>query len=404
MKGVRFGGVITTKNTKIVTHYSQLTGSLSSDIVYIIDGIIDMIDNSIIVPQGGLNIQGLGFGISCLLSTEDNFTLFIDDGVFAGDLFLDHIEFDISGTSSKVFDLDNDENFNAVECTTVNFLNCQSLGVLNNYRQGLWTNVALIGCVDGLEMGGVWSGGFASLTAIVVGGVSPTFTGTIFKAGAGLTIGGRFRSDMNAEGMASSGTFCDFSPANIINNGRFQMVSVSVPPDSNSFPNMPESDPKARFRICDGTPNTYVGGQWKISTEVATTINTINVIEKVAGTTTYTDLQHFTDGGGNNSLTYVGTQEIGVNMYMDVSFTGSNNNELILVARHWIAATSSYVDLSETGPFTLNAAGRSAPVSLHSFCEFNNNDRFEVWVKNITGSGNVTAKIAGIVSLSERSS
>lgn len=93
-------------------------------------------------------------------------------------------------------------------------------------------------------------------------------------------------------------------------------------------------------------------------------------------------------------------------MDIDLSFSGPNNNQLVVVARHWIDATSSYAspDLAETGPFTLNNAGRSAPISLHSFCQFNNNDRFEVWVKNLTGTGNVTAQLEGIVSIGERSS
>lgn len=403
MKGYEFGGVITPREAKIVTHYSQLMGALRSDIVYIIDGLIDMGSNSIIVPQGGLNVQGLGFGVSCLLSSENNFTLFIDDGVFSGNLFLDHVEINISGTGSQVFDLDNDGNSHAVECTTVNFLNCVSLGVLRNYRQGLWLNVALLGCIDGLEMVGVWAGGFASLTAIIVGGPSPSFTGTLFKAGAGLTIGGRFRSDMNAEGLAVGGEFCDFAPANILNSGRFQMTNVSVPVGSDAFPNMPEGDVKARFRNCDGVDNTYIGGQYKFTTEVATAIATQDVFVKIAGVTTYTDLQHFT-GAVDNATKYIGDQVIGTTMLADLSFSGPNNNELVLMSRHWVDAISDYVDLAESGKFTLGGAGRSEPISLHSFCKFSINDRFELWVKNTSGTGNVTAKLGGIVSISERSS
>ena len=394
-------------NEVIVQQASDLSGTLASDTVYLIDGSIDMGSQSITVPQGGLHMEGLGFGVSTLLSTENNYTMFIDDGVFSGDLFINDMDINLSGTGTKLWDLDNDENLSAVECTFVNFLNLKDLGSLTKYRQGLWFNVAFINCVSGVELIGPMAGGFRATTCIIVqAGPSPTFTGTMFKAGAGLTMAGRFLTDFNAEAIADAGTFCDFAPSNIVNNGRFQVSGFSVNPNSNSFPNMPASDVKARFRICDGTANTYIGGQWKISAEAATTINTVGVIEKVAGTTVYTDLQHFSDGGGNNTITYIGSQEIGTNMQMDLSFTGPNNDQLVLVARHWIAATSSYAapDLAETGPFTLGIAGRSEPISLHSFCAFNNNDRFELWVKNLTSTGNVTAKLEGIVSIGERSS
>ena len=392
-------------NEIIVQQASDLAGTLDSSANYLIDGVVDMGSQSITVPQGGLQVHGLGFGTSKLISTENNYTMFVDDGVYSGDLFLTNLDVEVSGTSSKVWDLDNNENGQAVECISVNFLNCVDLGSLDSFRQFLWSNVALINCVDGVEFIGVWSGGMRATTAIIVqAGVTATFTGTLFKAGAGLTINGRFLTDFNAEDIADAGTFCDFAPANIIQNSRFQVAGLSINPSSNSFPNMPASSVKARFRNCDGTPNTYVGGQWTVTTETATTITTQDVAVKVAGTTTYTDLQHFTDGGGNNSLTYIGTQAIGVQQQIDLSFTGPNNNELTLTSKHWVAATSSYVDLAVTGPFTLNGAGRGEPISLHSFCTFNTNDRFEVWVTNTSSTGNVTAKNGGIISITERSS
>ena len=390
-------------NEIIVQQASDLAGVLSSGMDYLVDGVVDMGSQSITVPQGGLHISGLTPGVGKLISTENNYTMFVDDGVFSGDFIATGVDFEVTGTSSKVWDLDNDENNGAIEFVECNFLRCTTLGPVASYRQGLFNNVGFIDCVDGLEMIGTWAGGWASLTAIIVKTVSPSFTGTLFKAGAGLLIQGRFRSDMNAEGL-NGGLFCDFAPANIETNGRFQMTGVSVPPDTVAFPNMPASDPKARYRVCDGTPNTYVGGQWTVTTATPTTITTQDVAVKVAGTSTYTDLQHFTDGGGNNSLTYIGDQIIGVQQQIDISFTGSNNNELILTARHWIAATSSYIDLAKTGKFTLGLAGRGAPVALHSFCTFEKNDRFEIWVTNTTSSSDVTASLDGIISISERSS
>ena len=75
-----------------------------------------------------------------------------------------------------------------------------------------------------------------------------------------------------------------------------------------------------------------------------------------------------------------------------------------MISRHWVDSTSSYIDLSESGPVTMNAAGRAEGVLVHAFCTFNLNDRYEIWVENQSGTGNVTAKLGGIVSINERPS
>lgn len=52
----------------------------------------------------------------------------------------------------------------------------------------------------------------------------------------------------------------------------------------------------------------------------------------------------------------------------------------------------------------MNAGGRAENVGLHAFCDFDQNDRLEVWVENQTAANDVTAKLGGIISINERSS
>jgi len=385
-----------------ITNPLQLCGELESDKVYIIDGTIDMGDKQITVPQGGLVIYGLDLAVSGLTTSENNHTLFIDDGVFSGDLFLRDMFVTVSGTSSQVFDLDNAENGSAVECTMFNFVGCTSLGTLSNYRQGLWDDFALVACADGLTMDGTWSGGFAILTTIVVEAGTP-FTGTILKAGGSLVVNGSIRSDMNALQIDDSGAISDLAPANVANDNEFRMNGVRCNPNATPFPNMPASNVKAKFSNCVGFRNTYVGGQYEITTEAATNINTISVPEKVAGTTTYTDMNHFSNTT-DNAFVSDGSNQIGTQMQLHLSFTGPNNDEILIIARHWVDSMSAYVDLSTTGPVTMGIASRPVPVSLQAFCDFDQNDRFEVWVQNNTSTGNITAKEGGIASITERPS
>ena len=385
-------------NAIYVHDAATLTGTLESGKVYVIDGVIDIGSDSINVPEGGLVLQGLGFGVSKITTSENNATIFSYGGSYSGDLFIHDLEIEATGTGSKVFDLDNNGNSGAVECVGTNFLNCKSLGTLDSYRQGLWSNLALLFCTDGLTMSGTWSGGFRATTCIIVGS---GFTGTVFKEGTSLSIGGRIISDMNAANLNSSGTFCDFQPANITNDASFLMDGVTVNSASNAFPNMPASDTKARFSRCVGADNTYVGGQWAISTETATSCTAGTPI-KLAGTTTYSDMQWFSQTT-NNAFVYDGANDIEVVVHVSLSYDGTNNDVIKTIIRKYDNSGASYSDVSITGGQTIRSGNRLDSVNLHGFTTLSQNDRIEIWVEN-DSSNNVTASLDGLVSVSERQS
>jgi hypothetical protein len=385
-------------NSVYVTEASQLTGTLSSDKIYVIDGEIDIGSDSINVPEDGLSIQGLGFGVSKIKTTATNATMFSYTGSYSGDLFIYGCDLEASGTGSKVFDLDNNGNFSAVECVDTNFSNCVSLGDLTDYRQGLWSNVALLFCTDGLTMNGTWAGGFRATTCIIIGS---GFTGTVFKEGTSLVINGRIISDMNAASLNASGTFCDFQPSNITNDASFLMSGVTVNSAANAFPNMPASDTKARFSRCVGTDNTYVGGQWAISTEAATSC-TANTPIKLAGTTTYGDMQWFSQTT-DNAFVYDGADDIEVVVHVSLSYDGTNNDVIKTIIRKYDSSGASYSDVSITGGQTIRSGNRLDAVNLHGFTTLSTNDRIEIWVEN-DNSNNLTASLDGLVSVSERQS
>lgn len=389
-------------NQKIVKSASDLSGTLESDTFYLLDGVIDMGSTQITVPQGGLTIGGLDLSLSALTTTALATTLFIDDGVFSGNLFMRDMFIEVSGVGSVVFDLDNAGNGSAFECTNFNFVNCLSLGTLDSYRQGLWDGFATIACVDGLTMEGTWSGGFAIITSIIVS-AGTNFTGTLLKKGTSLVVNGSIRSDMNALQLHSTGEICDFSPANITNDGAFLMSGVRVNPASTAFPNMPSTSTKATFSNCSGTDNTYRGGEWVIGTAVATTISTVDTLVKLAGTTTYSSLSGF-NGTVSNAFEYESTEPIDINVQGVLSFSGTNNNEMAVQIRQYDDSAAGLVEIGSEFKATLNAAGRVENVSFQATTTLNVDDRIEVWIKNLTGTANITCVIGGSVQISRLSS
>jgi len=357
-----------------------------------VDGQIDLGADQIEVPEGGLQMAGLGFDVSGLTNSGGPMFINASGASYAGNLQIGTI----SITSPSVFDLDNDENSGAVECNDVNFVGCASLGELNAYRQGLWSGVGIIFCDDGLTMSGVWSGGFASLTSIVIGG----FSGTVFKAGAGLTIGGSFRSDVNALGLASNGVFCDFAEANILSDEGLLIEGFRTAADD-AFPNISSGSVKARFRSCKGVDNTYIGGQWRCTSSTTTTIVAANTPAKLAGGTTYADMQWFSNTT-DNAFVYDGSGNVRVQVNVTVPLSGDTGDEVNTIIRQWDDSASAYIDLGESGPVTLSLFGAFASISVHGFASMDTDDRIEIWVENKSDGSDVTMQTGGIVSVSER--
>lgn len=389
---VGFKSSLTPINQVLVSQASDITGPLDSSKLYLVDGAIDLGDASIDVPVGGLQIAGLGFDISSLTSTGPIFTY---SGAYSGDIQL----LDLSLTSPSVFDLDNDGNNGAVESTRVNFVSCASLGSLSGYRQGLWSGVGVIFCTDGITLNDTWSGGFAVVDSIIIGG----FTGTMLKTGTGLTFGGSIRSNINALGLGSGGEVCDFAPSNILSNGGFVMEDVRVPQGSNAFPNMPTSSIKARFRNCSGTDNTSVGGECAITATGETVISVADTLYEITATGAGNILEWFSLSN-TNRLVYDSDQTIRVSVSGALSFTGSNNDEMRVQIRMWDDSASAYVNVGTEYEATLNggpSGSRGENVSFYGTATMDQNDRIEIWIKNKGGTGNIST-VSGLFYVRER--
>lgn len=395
----------TYSNTVIVKQASDLL-NIDSTKNYMIDGVIDMGNQSIEIPEGGISISGLNGArdTAILTSSEDNYTMFTSpSGGYSGNVVLESCTIDLTGVSAQVFDLDNDDNSGALDITGVNFgvsptTTTLTMGELSNYRQLLLNGVGFIFIDDGLIFNGSWTG-VAVTTTIVVG-----FPGaTLFKEGVGFTIN-NIRSDINFLSTQSNSILFDFDEANITSKGGFSLTNARTNAD-NAVPNITGSSSYARFRNCGGIRNTYVGGQWSITTAATTIISSANTPVKMAGTTTYTDLQWFTQST-DNAFVYDGDQNIEVEVKGVLSLSGGNNDQVNVFFRKWDDSASSYIDAPKSQA-TLNGGllgSRAEGIPFLGYFTLENNDRIEVWIENISDSSNVQAELGGLVSINERAS
>ena len=379
-----------------VTSPDQLAGTLQSDKLYFIDGTVDMQSTQIVVPTGGLRIGGYGPSVSCLKSSVDNYTMFITQaGSYSGNLSLNDIDFQVTGASSKVVDIDNQQNSSTLEFNSVNFVACTAVGVAANYRQGLARDVAWISITDGLTLSGTWAGGFAAFDSIIVGA---PMSGVLFRAGASLTLGGSFRSNINALSLGTNGgIFCDFAPVNILLDAGFALSGLRTNPLSNTLPNMPATSTKALIQDCVGIGNTYPGAAHIPVADSVITITAQNTLTQITGAMTLVEPYWFSTAN-TNGLRSDCAQAVEGRADGTMSFSGQANTEISVQLRHFIAATSSYENVGPEYEATINGGllgTLASNVSFGATVTMQQGDRAEVWVKNRSGTNDITLKSGG---------
>ena len=121
--------------------------------------------------------------MSGLIDTFNNKTLFYSNS--SGNVLFNNIFIEVSGNNSQVYNLTSSTGFEAIECNTVNYNNCSSLGTLTNFRQGLELNTGRFGGSPSLTLEGTWLGGFRISTSIVRA-LGSGMTEPLFKEGSGL--------------------------------------------------------------------------------------------------------------------------------------------------------------------------------------------------------------------------
>jgi hypothetical protein len=274
-------------NRVLVTQDNFLTticGTIDSTKEYFLDGIIDIGSNSITVPTTGLGIRGYSFNTSGLISTADNYTMFVSESIAigSGDLLGTDYLVKVSGANSKVYELYDATGFNAFEFTRVNYIDCSSLGDLYDYRQGLELGTGRFGGSPTLTLNGVWVGGYR-ITTSIVRSLSVSMTTPLFKEGVLFQMNNRFLTDINVD-LPANASLLDFKAANFPNPSTLQLKGAIISrdgifnaADANIVTNLSASDLSCEFKGNLGINNTFVGGSLNNTTEV-TTVEVIAIL------------------------------------------------------------------------------------------------------------------------------
>ena len=302
---------------------------------------------SIEVPAGGLSISGYNLKVSKLASTASSYTLFTSPVGGSGDVIFKDLSVDVSGSNSKVYDIKGATGFEGVEIVRLNYDNCSSLGTIDSYRQGFETGTGRFGGAPELELAGSWLGGYfidSSIVRSINAGIY-----SLFKAGAGLAFGSRFRSNQNID-LPTGVSFMDFAPANFPNPSTLQLAECIVTrngvidaTDAGIIPNISASDLASDWHSNSGIKNTFVGGELNTTAEVVTTISAAGVFVDLSGTYTSSDLQHF-DVPASGQLRHLGSSPREFSLTGQLVVDGTANDEIDLKIVVFRSSTSTFED------------------------------------------------------------
>lgn len=388
---------------------ATLGGVIDSSKQYFLDGIIDMGSTQITVPPTGMTILGLSFDLSGLISSEDNYTMFISESIIigSGNVLGSDYYISVTGAGSKVYELYDATGFNAFEFTRINYIDCTSLGDIYNYRQGFELGTGRFGGSPSLTLHGLWRGGFRISTSIVRS-LAGTMTEPLFKEGTLFQMNSRFLTDINVD-LPTLAPFCDFRIVNFPNPSTVQIKGAIVSRDggfdandSNIFTNLNASDLPCDWDNNIGINNTFVGGSLNNDAEVQTNIIVQGAAVDLNGTFTALNLQHF-DSPSNGELRHTGINPREFIVNFDFVIEGGANESLEIFLIKIDSLANVTVEYSQTRVVNNLQGGRDVSYfNGQSFVTLNQNDVVFWQIANITSLDNCTLEEDSSWSLKER--
>jgi hypothetical protein len=383
-----------------------LGGAIDSSKDYFLDGIINIGTNTIEVPSTGLTITGYSFDLSGIVTNENNAVIFSSPTGGSGNLLLENLLLEASGTNGKVYDLTDWNGFSAIELNRVNFINCTSLGVWNNYRQGLEVGTGRFGGTPTLELAGTMIGGMRVSTSITRS-LDAGMTGSLFKAGTGLNVKGRFITDMNCD-LPAGASLLDFSSSNIFNNeslilkgAYFARSGVLNPQDTTITPNINASNVKCLWSDNTGIANTHKYIKSLISAQVLTPISTVLTYVDLNGTWTEQNASHISQIANNRWKILSGNGSYQITG--DVTIEGNPGTQVSVKVSKSIDSGATWSDINHVKrPINSLAGVRDVGFfTINFISNLAENDLIKLEIENYTDTTDLTAEVDSFLIISQ---
>lgn len=384
---------------------TTLGGTIDSTKQYFIDGSVDMSGVTVTVPSSGIFISGLNLDLSELTCSDNSYTMF--NGGSAGNVFIQDLSLEVTGTASQVFNLTDVTGFNATEFVRVNFNNCTAIGELNGYRQGLENNTGRFGGTPEMTLSGTWLGGYFIETSIVRSLTDGGYT--LYKAGTGFSMNSRFRTNQNID-LPTNASFFNFSPSNFVNPSTVQVTGALVSrngvfnsTDSNITPNITQADLVSAWSGNIGMQNTFEGGRLTVTSENLTTIPSGSTWVTLNAIWTASSLEHF-DSPSSGQLRHLGNSPREYKCTINFVIESQANNDIGIRLRKWDNSASSFIDFTERRRQVNSlVGGRDVAIFNFSFnVSLDQNDYVYFQVRNNSGNQNLTLELNSDWLLEER--
>lgn len=369
-----------------------------SNAVYYIDSLDFDLGVYKLVTNVDTAIHGYSQLLNQMTSNEDNISMITS----TGNLFLFDIRFNCTGVNSQVITMTG-TGTESLDMKYVELSFGTTGGTINGIRQFFWFGGFGIGGRGFLLQGDI-SGARISNTRVI------NFMDYVLKGDTGMTIG-NIRSDANIT-IPSGSVAYDFDYDMITEDEGYQITDgfydgdgLMVSPFTTGDTLTTEDSRKSFFTNNKGVAsmNTFVGGYWLNTTEVTTTISTIDTPVKLNGVTTYFDLSHFTQTSSNSFVKNTDNNNEFI-IQGSVTIDGNPNRIFNLIVRKWNDFNSIYEDLITFSKNINNFSGGDDRADFNILVTTNMsvNDRIELWVSNSTDTSNVTMKNSSQLIISKR--
>lgn len=389
-----------------ITSVSDFPDNLQSDVLYRIINSLDFTNTGkwINIPDSGVSITSLGPEVVTISGSDNNYSLFRYSDSYSGTLALSHVNISITGTNSRVYDLDNKGNSGSIESDFVNYTGCTSLGRIGNYRQGLEFNNGRFQGTPDLELFGVWDG-YRISTSIVRNISNNT---SLFQAGTGLIFSGRFIIDINCD-LPAIGSLINLSDANITNDESLLFKDAFITRqgvinalDTQISPNISEDSIKSKWSANTGIKNTQKYIKINNTVEIETVIAAVDTYVPINGTFVVNQSSHFDSPSNGQIRLLSGFGEYAVsgdlvvdgtqNVELDVRVTKSEDDGLTF---------NTEVNHIKRVVNSLSGGRDVAFFPIDFIVDLNKNDRLRIEIENKVNSTNVTIEIDSYLIVSQ---